>query len=125
MFGTANQLLAGVALAIVTVAIINAGKVRYVWVSLAPLAFVAVTTLYAGWLNIFENFLPSISAPGQRALGIVNVTLTVVIMLCSVVILVESGRRAYRVLAKGQYTVLGKPVNASDPGFKPPEFGGA
>jgi carbon starvation protein len=125
MFGTANQLLAGVALAIVTVAIINAGKVRYVWVSLVPLAFVAVTTLYAGWLNIFENFLPSISAPGQRALGIVNVTLTVVIMLCSVVILVESGRRAYRVLAKGQYTVLGKRVNASDPGFKPPEFGGA
>jgi len=114
-----------VALAIVTVAIINAGKVRYVWVSLVPLAFVAVTTLYAGWLNIFENFLPSISAPGQRALGIVNVTLTVVIMLCSVVILVESGRRAYRVLAKGQYTVLGKRVNASDPGFKPPEFGGA
>ncbi|MGA2362357.1 MAG: carbon starvation protein A [Candidatus Aminicenantales bacterium] len=125
MFGTANQLLAGVALAIVTVAIINAGKVRYVWVSLVPLAFVAVTTFYAGWLNIFENFLPSISAPGQRALGIVNVTLTVVIMLCSVVILVESGRRAYRVLAKGQYTVLGKRVNASDPGFKPPEFGGA
>jgi carbon starvation protein len=125
MFGTANQLLAGVALAVVTVAIINAGKVRYVWVSLVPLTFVAVTTLYAGWLNIFENFLPGISAPGQRTLGIVNITLTVVIMVCSAVILVESARRAYRVLVKGQYTVQGKPVNASGPGFKPPEFGEA
>ncbi len=90
-----------------------------------PLVFVAVTTLYAGWLNIFDNFLPSVSAPGERTLGIVNVTLTVVIMVCAVVILVESGRRAYRVLAKGRYTVQGKPVSASDPGFKPPEFGEA
>jgi carbon starvation protein len=125
MFGTANQLLAGVALAVVTVAIINAGKVRYVWVSLVPLAFVAVTTLYAGWLNIFENFLPSISVPDQRTLGIVNVTLTVVIMVCAVVILIESARRAYRVLVKGQYTVQGRAVSASDPDFRPPDFGEA
>ncbi len=76
MFGTANQLLAGVALSVVTVAIINAGKVRYVWVSLVPLAFVATTTLYAGWRNIFDNFLPLMSVPGQRFLGMVNVTLT-------------------------------------------------
>jgi len=125
MFGTANQLLAGVALAVVTVAIINAGKVRYVWVSLVPLAFVATTTLYAGWRNIFDNFLPSVSIPGQKVLGVVNVSLTVIIMFCAVVILIESGRRAYRVLVKGQYTVLGKPVNASDSGFQPPDFGEA
>jgi carbon starvation protein len=125
MFGTANQLLAGVALAVVTIAIINSGKVRYVWVSLVPLAFVATTTLYAGWRNIFDNFLPSVSIPGEKVLGVVNVSLTVIIMFCAVVILIESGRRAYRVLAKGQYTVLGKPVNASDPGFQPPDFGEA
>jgi len=125
MFGTANQLLAGVALAVVTVAIINAGKVRYVWVSLVPLAFVAVTTLYAGWRNIFDNFLPAVSAPGQKVLGIVSVSLTIVIMFCAVVILVESGRRAYRVLVRGQYTVQGKPVSISDPGFRPPDFGEA
>jgi carbon starvation protein len=125
MFGTANQLLAGVALAVVTAAIINAGKVRYVWVTLVPLVFVAVMTLYAGWRNIFDNFGPSVSIPGQWVLGAVNVTLTVVIMLCSAVILIESGRRAYRVLVRGQYTVQGKPESISDPGFRPPDFGEA
>ncbi len=125
MFGTANQLLAAVALSVVTAAIINAGKVRYVWVSLVPLAFVATTTLYAGWRNIFDNFLPSVSVPGQRVLGMVNVTMTVVIMGCVLVILVESFRRARRVLVGGRFTVLGKPALAADPGFRPPDFGQA
>ncbi len=125
MFGTANQLLAGVALAVVTVALINAGKVRYVWVSLVPLTFVATTTLYAGWLNIVDNFVPSIALPGQKVLGIVNVTLTVIIMACSIVILIESMRRAYRVLVKDRYTVRGQVVSASDPAFQPPDFGEA
>jgi len=125
MFGTANQLLAGVALAVVTAALINAGKVRYVWVTLIPLSFVAVTTLYAGWRNIFDNFLPLTAVPGQRLLGTINVILMSVIMACAVIILVESARRVYRVLVKGQYTVLGKPVNVSDPDFKPPNFGEA
>ena len=49
MFGTANQLLAGVALAVASSAIINAGKVRYVWVTLIPMLFVTITTLVAGW----------------------------------------------------------------------------
>ncbi len=125
MFGTANQLLAGVALAVVTVALVNAGKVRYAWVSLVPLAFVAVTTLYAGWRNIFDNFLPSVAVPAERTLGMVNVVLTVVIMLCVVVILVESARRAWRVLVHDRYTVRGKAVSASEPGFSPPDFGEA
>jgi len=125
MFGTANQLLAGVALAVVSAALINAGKVRYVWISLVPLVFVAVTTFYAGWRNIFDNFLPAVSVPGQKGLGLVSVSLTVVIMVAAALILVESGRRAWRVLAKGQYTVQGKPVSANEPGFRPPDFGEA
>jgi carbon starvation protein len=125
MFGTANQLLAGVALAVVTAALINAGKVRYVWVSLVPLAFVAVTTLYAAWRNIFDNFIPGMAAPGQRVLGFINVTLTVIIMACSVFILVEAARRSFRVLAKDRYTVRGEAVSASEPGFQPPDFGEA
>jgi carbon starvation protein len=125
MFGTANQLLAGVALAVVTVALINAGKVRYVWVGLVPLTFVAVTTLYAAWRNIFDNFLPSLAVPSQRTLGLVNVTLTVIIMACSIIILIESMRRAYRVLVKERYTVHGQVVAVSDAEFAPPEFGEA
>ena len=51
MFGTANQLLAGVALAVATSAIINAGKVRYAWVTLVPMLFVSTTTLIACYLK--------------------------------------------------------------------------
>ncbi len=125
MFGTANQLLAGVALAVVTAALINAGKVRYLWVSLVPLAFVGVTTLYAGWRNIVDSFLPMSSLPGQRALGIINVSLTVIIMASLVIIVIETSRRAYRVLVKNQYTVHGRTLASSGGKFIPPDFGQA
>lgn len=125
MFGTANQLLAGVALAVATVAIISAGKVRYVWVSLVPMAFVTVTTLYAGWRNIFDNFLPLTRQPGQTVLGVINVSLTAIIMVCAVIILFESARRVYKVLVKGIYTVHGREIRRTDPGFKAPDFGEA
>jgi len=38
MFGTANQLLAAVALMVATTALINAGRVRYIWVTVPPMA---------------------------------------------------------------------------------------
>ena len=38
MFGVANQLLAGVALAVGTTILINMGKARYAWVTFIPLA---------------------------------------------------------------------------------------
>jgi carbon starvation protein len=125
MFGTANQLLAGVALAVITAAIINAGKVRYIWVSLGPLFFVAVTTLYAGWRNIFDNYIPLFSQAGKKSLGLVNVSLTAIIMACLVIIVIETARRSYRVLVQGRYSVQGREVLATAPDFKPPKYGEA
>jgi carbon starvation protein len=125
MFGTANQLLAGVALAVASAAIINAGKVRYLWVSLIPLAFVSTATLYAGLLNILNSYLPMLSVAGKASLGIINIALTGVIMVCLILIIIETARRAYRVLVQGRYTVHGRPVSASEPGFAPPDFGEA
>jgi carbon starvation protein len=125
MFGAANQLLASIALAVATIALINTGKVRYLWVTLVPLAFVSVTTLYAGWRNIFDNFLPLINTPGKVVLGYVNITLSAVIMFCVVVVLIESLRRAYRVLVQGRYSRAGETILASDPEFQPPEYGEA
>jgi Carbon starvation protein, predicted membrane protein len=58
MFGTANQLLAGIALCVGTTYIINLGRAKYAWVTLAPMAFVMATTLSAAWMNITQNFLP-------------------------------------------------------------------
>ena len=57
MFGIANQLLAAVALCVGTTVILNAGRAKYAWTTMFPLAFVASTTLYAGWRSIFDNFL--------------------------------------------------------------------
>src|SRR3990172_8442334 len=64
MFGIANQLLASIALCVGTTVIINAGKARYAWVTLLPLAFVATTTTFAGIRSIFDNFLPLSQKPG-------------------------------------------------------------
>ena len=110
MFGTANQLLAAVALAVATAALLNAGKVKYVWVTLVPLVFIAITTIYAGILNITDNFLPLSREPGKEVLGWVNVTLTAVILFCVIVVLAETARRAWRVLGQQQYVKAGRPV---------------
>jgi len=123
MFGTANQLLAAVALAVGTSAIINAGKERYAWVTLVPMVFVAVTTLSASWLNITDNYLPLMAQPGTAVQGLVNSLLTLIMMICAVVILIEACRRWYRVLVKGEYLVHGQVVSASSGDFQPPTYG--
>ena len=125
MFGTANQLLAAVALTVATVALINCGKARYTWVTITPMVFVVITTLYAGWRNIFDNFLPLMKQPDKYVYGCINVVLTTIIMVCVVVVLIESARRAYRVLALGRYTRKGVEILVTDPNFAPPEYGEA
>ncbi len=100
MFGTANQLLAGVALAVATSAIINAGKVRYVWVTIIPMFFVSITTLVAGYFNVVDNYLPLIGERETATQGYVNSILTVIIMVCAIVIMIESFKRWYAVLVQ-------------------------
>ena len=90
MFGTANQLLACIALAIGTSFIINRGRVRYAWVTVVPMIFVGVTTLTAGWTNITGIYLPQLDQPEMQVQGIVNLTLTALIMLSVLVILADA-----------------------------------
>lgn len=123
MFGTANQLLAAVALAVATSAIINAGKVRYVWVTLLPMLFVSTTTLVACWENIFDNFIPLTASPATATQGTIDIILTTVIMTCAVIILFEAFRRWYKVLIKGEYSVAGEVVDTKSSKFSPPEYG--
>ena len=87
MFGAANQLLATVALAIGTSYIINNGRSKYAWVTIAPMIFVGITTLTAGWKNIFGLYLPQIGVDKTHTQGIINLTLTSLIMICVVLIL--------------------------------------
>ena len=58
LFGMSNQLLAASALIIVTTMLIRMGKARYMLITAAPGIFLAFVTLYAGYLNIIDAYLP-------------------------------------------------------------------
>lgn len=73
IFGVANQLLAVIALAFGATVLLKMGKTRYLWVALAPLAWLLIVTISAGWMKIFSadprlGFL-SAAASFQRQLA--------------------------------------------------------
>ncbi|HET9869729.1 MAG TPA: carbon starvation protein A, partial [bacterium] len=111
MFGAANQLLASVALAVATSAIINTGRAKYAWVTLVPMLFVAATTLSACALIVEANYQLS-QAPGQAVTAWANLVMTLVIMGSAVVVLVESFRRWWMILVEKKHPkALQKPVH--------------
>jgi carbon starvation protein len=90
MFGTANQLLATIALAVGTTYIINQGKKRYAWITLVPMTFVGVTTIYAGALNTINLYIPQVLDPATFTSGIINLLLTGVILVSVFVIIADA-----------------------------------
>jgi carbon starvation protein len=108
MFGTANQLLAVVALSVGTTVIINIGKARYAWVTLVPLVALATNTLWAAVLNIRDNYYP-MAVGANEALHVQGWVLTiasVIIIACALVILVASARRWTGGMANGRQVVV-------------------
>ena len=93
MFGIANQLLAAVALCVATTILINMGKAKYAWVTILPLAFVSTTTLVAGFKSITDIFWPLAQKPETSTQGMINTSLTAIIMIAAVVIMIDSMRR--------------------------------
>ncbi len=86
MFGIANQLLAVVALAVVTTLLINSGKARYAPVTLLPMLFVTATTMTAGAQMVGSQF-PAMIRAGQVWPGVVNIALTIFVMTCVALLL--------------------------------------
>jgi len=54
LFGIANQMLAGIALAIATAILVKTGRARYAWVTGLPLAWLAIVTSAAAFEKLFS-----------------------------------------------------------------------
>jgi carbon starvation protein len=55
LFGIANQLLAAIALTVVTVVVLKKGYARWAWIPALPLLWDLVVTLTASWQKIFSG----------------------------------------------------------------------
>jgi carbon starvation protein len=90
MFGMANQLLAACGLIICTCMVIRMNKARYAWVTAVPGLFMAGITFWAGYLNIFNNYLP--------AKNYLLVSLTVIVMVLMTIVFYRAVRRWIQLL---------------------------
>ncbi len=108
MFGISNQLLAVIALLIGTTIIIRSGKARLAWVTIVPLAFLATTTLTAGYMSVRDNFWPMAVGPNPalHVQGYIDSVLATIMMVC-VVIIVVTAVRAWIVSARGSRLAAG------------------
>jgi carbon starvation protein len=79
MFGIANQLLAVLALALVTTLLVNSGRGRYAPITILPMLFVTATTMTAGVQLVGWTF-PDLIARGQPLKGVLCIALTVFVM---------------------------------------------
>jgi carbon starvation protein len=115
LFGTGNQLLATIALAVVTTFLINMGKARYAWISGIPMCFVGVTTITAGVLSIRDIFWPLTSKTGQPMItGYLDSALMAIFIVGVVLVVFDAARRWMAVLqgAPAPEEAFGEPVTA-------------
>ena len=98
LFGTGNQLLATIALAVTTTFLINMGKQKYAWITVVPMCFVGVTTITAGVLSIKNIFWPLTSIPGQVLTGYLDSVLMTIFIVGVVLVVFSAVRRWIAVL---------------------------
>lgn len=98
LFGTGNQLLATIALAVVTTFLINMGKKQYAWISAVPMCFVGVTTLTAGVMSIQNIFWPLTKKPGMEFTGYLDSVLMSIFILGVILVIFDAARRWIKTL---------------------------
>jgi carbon starvation protein len=115
MFGTGNQLLATIALAVATTFLINMGKQKYAWITAVPMCFVGVTTLTAGVLSIKDIFWPLTSKPGQMFTGYLDTALICIFIVGVILVVFDAVRRWIAVMngAPAPQEAFGPPVTAA------------
>jgi carbon starvation protein len=98
MFGIANQLLAVLALALVTTLLVNSGRARYAPLTILPMLFVTSTTMSAGFIMVNYQF-PEMIEKGNKLQGYLNIALTVFVMASVGALLLMAVSRWIAVLA--------------------------
>ena len=94
LFGMSNQLLASSALIICTTMLIRTGKKRYAWVTGVPGVCMAFITMYSGYLNVVDNFLP------KKLYLLVGFSIAVMVLM--VILFVATFRRWIELLQRKQ-----------------------
>jgi carbon starvation protein len=103
MFGVANQMLAVIALAVVSVYLVNSGKLRYLWATVLPMMFVFTTTStgavyqFLGRFDTVRTQLAKTSGIDWTILVNSSVTgiLLVLMELCTIVIILSAARKIW------------------------------
>jgi carbon starvation protein len=96
MFGIANQMLAVIALSVVTTWLINSGRGRYAWLTILPMLFVIATTSTAGirmssgtFVNDFREGI-TVGNISQAIKGGLNLFFTLFILGATLMIVSEA-----------------------------------
>src|SRR6202167_2825379 len=111
LFGTGNQLLATIALAVSTTFLINMGKQKYALITALPMCFVGVTTVTAGVLSIKNIFWPLTVKPGQVFTGYLDSVLMTIFIAGVILVVFDAVLRWIK-------TLNGAP--APQDAFRPP-----
>ena len=96
MFGIANQLLAVLALCLVTTMLVNSGRGKYAPITLLPMLFVTTTTMTAG-VQMAQQFTDDLFR-GNALRGGLNLALTLFVMVSVGMILLLAVSRWYAVM---------------------------
>ncbi|HEY7328851.1 MAG TPA: carbon starvation protein A [Gemmataceae bacterium] len=100
MFGIANQLLAVIALTLVTTLLVNSGRGRYAPVTVLPMLFVISTTMTAGVQMCSGKFIDLMRKPETLLTGALSLAMTVFVMTCVAALLILAVSR-WLLVAKG------------------------
>jgi carbon starvation protein len=108
LFGTANQLMAAIALTTMTTFLVNHGRAAYAWITAVPAVFVLVTTITAAVLSTLNVYWPMAHRPGSEAQGWVQVALMSTFVFGSLIIIVSTSMRCI-------LTLRGVPPPSAEP----------
>jgi carbon starvation protein len=103
MFGIANQMLAVIALAIVSAYLANVGRARYLWATVIPICFVTVTTTSAA-VYLFNGQLSGVitqlrnPTPNWKTLlnALLQGGLILGMLLCTAIVIVAAAMRIWK-----------------------------